>query len=504
MIKKIDDFLNKITMYRVVLYGLLLIDLAAIILSLFHILPYSPLAILFSTLFITTICLAVNMIFAWAYNAPTNTESVYITGIILALIITPISNPNDLQFFSIAIWASVIAMASKYLLAINKKHVFNPVAISVAITALALNQSASWWVGTSSLSIFVLIVGLLIIRKIHRFDFFISFIITTVIVSLNFHTVVISDIFSNLWRLLANTSVLFFATVMLTEPLTTPPTKILRICYGILVGFLFSPSAHIGSIYFTPELALIAGNIFVYIVSSKQKLLLKLKNVIQLSDDTFDFIFSPDEKLNFKPGQYLEWTLDRGNADSRGNRRYFTISSSPTEKNIAMGVKFYPKSSTFKRHLLEMNQDDVLVASQLAGDFVLPRNVNKKLVFIAGGIGITPFRSMIKYLVDTKQKRDIVLFYSNKTATDIVYEEIFDAAKLQFGMKTLYNLTDRNSSGYTGQVTDKMIKSEVPDYLDRYFYISGPRSMVLSFMNTLEKLNVKKSHIKTDFFPGFA
>src|ERR1035437_5118568 len=166
MIKKIDDFLNKITMYRVVLYGLLLIDLAAIILSLFHILPDSPLAILFSTLFITTICLAVNMIFAWAYNAPTNTESVYITGIILALIITPISNPNDLQFFSIAIWASVIAMASKYLLAINKKHVFNPVAISVAITALALNQSASWWVGTSSLSIFVLIVGLRIIRKI--------------------------------------------------------------------------------------------------------------------------------------------------------------------------------------------------------------------------------------------------------------------------------------------------------------------------------------------------
>jgi len=252
--KKIDAFLNKITMYKLVLYHLIVILVAAIVLAIFHILAYNPIAILFSALFITTICLLVNSIFAWGFDAPTNTESAYITGLILACIITPISHVGDMQFFSIAIWASVIAMTSKYLFTLRKKHLFNPVAISVAITALVLNQSASWWVGTSSLFIFIVLGGILIVRKMQRSDLFFSFLITAIIVSFIGHAFGLADI----WRLLANTSLLFFAFIMLTEPLTTPPTRGLRICYGILIGLLFYPEAHIGSIYFTPELAIVA------------------------------------------------------------------------------------------------------------------------------------------------------------------------------------------------------------------------------------------------------
>jgi len=126
--------------------------------------------------------------------------------------------------------------------------------------------------------------------------------------------------------------------------------------------------------------------------------------------------------------------------DSRGNRRYFTIASSPTEKELRLGVKFYPNGSSFKKALASMNEADTIIASQLSGDFIMPSNKKKKLVFIAGGIGITPFRSMIKYLIDTKQKRDIVLIYSNRTKTDVIYKNIFDSAANIFQSKNNLHL----------------------------------------------------------------
>src|SRR5450830_1659493 len=292
---------------------------------------------------------------------------------------------------------------------------------------------------------------------------------------------------------------LFFAFIMLTEPMTLPPTRMLRIAYGLIAGFLFVPQIHIGSLYFTPELALILGNVFTYLVSPDKKLILKLDKIINLTPDTYDFVFTPDQKMNFKPGQYMELTLNHPSQDSRGIRRYLTIASSPTEKQFRFGVKFYNKASSFKKTLIQMKQDQEIVASQLAGDFTLPRDKNKKLVFIAGGIGITPFRSMIKYLLDTNEKRSIVLFYLNKTRDDFAYKDIFDKAKQELGIKVFYSIVDIPSASYYRAITER-----VPDYQERFFYISGPPSMVAAFETNLKKIGVKKSHIKTDYFPGFA
>ncbi len=139
----------------------------------------------------------------------------------------------------------------------------------------------------------------------------------------------------------------------------------------------------------------------------------------------------------------------------------------------------------------------MLVASQLAGEFTLPKDLNKKLCFIAGGIGITPFRSMIKFLLDTNQKRDITLLFSNKTELDIVYKDIFDQAFLKLGIKTVYVNTDK-----MGFIDEMMIREQVFDFKDRTFYISGPHSMIDAFEKTLKNLGVK--NIKVDFFPGYA
>ena len=136
-----------------------------------------------------------------------------------------------------------------------------------------------------------------------------------------------------------------------------------------------------------------------------------------------------------------------------------------------------------------------LMASQLTGDFTLPLDVTQKIVFIAGGIGVTPFRSIIKYLLDTHQSRPIVLLYSTKSAAEVAYSDIFTQAQRELGIKTVYQI---------GRIDEAMIKTEVPDYKKRLFYLSGPHSLVNAFEMLLHQLGVSRRNIKIDFFPGYA
>ncbi len=138
--------------------------------------------------------------------------------------------------------------------------------------------------------------------------------------------------------------------------------------------------------------------------------------------------------------------------------------------------------------------------------FVFNAPTNVESACVAGGIGITPFRSMIKYLVDRDEKRDIALFYSNRTADETAYKELFDEAGARLGIKTIYAVTDGEISpwAYKGFITKEMIMGATPDYKERTFYISGPKVMVDAFRVTLKGMGVKSSKIKTDFFTGFA
>jgi len=493
----IDGFLNKITMYRLVLYYLIALLAIATIFGAFGILPYNPIAIAFSTLFLVIVAWAANGILARVMNAQPNTESVYITALILALIITP-GMPNDVATVTFLAWAAVLAMASKYVFAIDKKHLFNPAAFAVAVTALAFNQTASWWIGGNiPMMAFVVVGGLLVLRKLQRFDLALTFFVFALVSDVVTH--VGYDPVSTIQKALLHTPLFFFASIMITEPLTTPPTRRWRMIYGAIVGAIFSPFIAIGPIASSPELALLAGNIFSYAVSPKGKRVLTLKTVEAVGGNIRHFTFATDKKLRFAPGQYLEWTLGHEKSDGRGNRRYFTIASAPTEDTVQLGVRFYNPSSSFKATLLAMQPGDAIVAGQLAGEFTLPKDPSQKLAFIAGGIGITPFRSMVKDLIDRNEKRDVALFYSNRTTDEIAYRNVFDEAEQKIGMRTVYTIT-----GNGDKLTADVIKKELPDYGERMFYISGTHAMTNAFQKTLRDMGVPRAHIKTDFFPGFA
>ena len=267
MLGVLDNFLNKFSLYRLTLYFLIGLVLAAFTLSIFGSLPFGPGDILLSTLIILVTGIITNYIFSSIFHARTNIESVCITLLILTLII-PIKFPTDLLF---ALLAAILAIASKYLLTVEKRHIFNPVAVSaVAIALLYPDKGAIWWIGTPTMLPFVILGGLLLIRKIKggslAFTFLTTYLVATAIGTL-LHTGSLSDVLTGWYLSLTHSALLFFMFVMLTEPLTSPANKQKRLYFAVLVALLYSTlQLRIFGISFTPEIALCFGNIFAYFV----------------------------------------------------------------------------------------------------------------------------------------------------------------------------------------------------------------------------------------------
>lgn len=493
MIDWLDRMLDRVTMYRLVLYYLIALILIAAGLSAIGYLHFNSVALIFSAVYLTAVCWISNHIFAYGYDAPTNPESSLISALILALIITPLSDSAGLLFLTAA---GGLAIASKYMLAWDRKHFFNPAAIAVVLTGLGGGQTASWWVGNGPMLPFVLAGGLLLTRRIRRFQMVGTFIITSYAAAAAYAFIGHGHVMTTLHHITFGSSLFFLAFVMLTEPMTSPTQTREQRWYAGLVGLLFPPQVRLAGVSSTPEIALSIGNVFSQLVNPKTKLFPVLTQKIRHSSAIADFIFEPGAKLSYKPGQYMEWTLPHSGADSRGDRRYFTLASSPTESQVRLGVKFYNGSSSYKKALWRLDSDDVVVASQLGGDFVMPADPERKLAFIAGGIGVTPYRSMLKYLVDIGEKRDIAMLYAASSEQDIVYKDVLEAARHALGVSIEYIVDQR--------ITPSLIRQQIPDHKDRLFYISGSHDMVTAMKKALLDIGVKRRHIKTDFFTGYS
>lgn len=502
--KYIDTLIDRITMYRLLLYYLIILLCVAMFFGAVGWLSYSPYSIAISATLFVGICYVVNRVFAKLYNAPTNSESSLLTGLILALIITPITAPKDLAFIAAA---AGLAIASKYILAIHNKHIFNPAAIAVALTAFGPQESASWWVGATALAPFVIIGGLLIVKKIRRSNMAYTFLISALISTIFFAALAQKDILLTTQNTVLHSSLFFLAFIMLTEPWTSPTTRMKRYIYAAIVGIFFAPNLHIGSIYSTPELALVIGNIAAFIMSPAVKTKIAIGKRRSYGHNTEDIELIPEQKFTYRPGQYIEMTLPHSGADGRGMRRYFTLASSPTEDTLRLGVRYYDHGSSFKKSLKTLN-DTAISVGQLGGDFVLPKDANQKLAFIAGGIGITPFRSMVKYLSDTNDTRSVKLLYGERSTNDIAYSDVFEEARRKVAVDTTYitaaptNIASRFVK--TGKIDEDVIRLQIPDYSERIFYVSGPQPMVRSIKDSLLQLGVPKHRIKLDYFSGYA
>ena len=502
MIAWLDAFLDRITMYRLLLYYLIGLELAAFGLAAVGVLHFSPLDIAFSAAYLTAVCWVSNKVFGYAFDAPTNVESPYITALILALIISPSHDTPGLMFLTAA---GGLAIASKFILAIRHRHIFNPAAIAVILTSYGAGDAASWWVGTASMLPFVLVGGVLLVRRTRRTEMVLWFIGAALLATTAYGLLAGQNATTLLEQEILNSALFFAGFVMLTEPLTSPTTRGKRTWYSLLVGAIIPPQFAIAGTYIAPEVALAVGNIFTYIVGPRAKSFLHLTKRAKLSADSMDFVFTPERPFAYQAGQYMEFTLQHPHTDSRGARRYFTLASSPTEPDVRVGLKFYDPGSSFKRELLKADGQTPIIAGQLGGDFTLPADAARKLVFIAGGIGITPFRSMVKYLLDTGQQRDVTLIYSARSGGDIVYRDVFEAARSQLHAKIYYLVGNTNVKPpfYPASITAQTLKRLAPD-AGSLFYVSGPHGMVVDAEKALRENGVPPLHIKKDFFSGYA
>lgn len=499
--KIIDAFLNKVTMYRLLVYGLAAISFIAIFFAAIGRLPMDPLHMVFSLGVLGMSGLITEFIMARIWNRPFNAESWLITACIIFLIFPTAS--SVLGAITLGIVGGV-SSASKYLISWHGKHIFNPAAFAVALVGVLNIEVASWWVGNSALWPFTLVFGLLVVRKIRRFTLLITFAVVAIGLQIVTFAATGVPVFSNLQSVLVASPLIFLGTIMLTEPATMPPRRSLQILFAAIVAILYVEAWKVGPVVIYAEVALLIGNIFAFIVSPKFKTSLRLQEIHRISDRVYSYVFSPTRRFAFQAGQYMEWTLPHVGFDARGNRRSFTIASSPTEETVQLGVKFYNPSSSYKYALSQMKLGDEIYVSQLAGNFTLNHNKNKKLVFIAGGIGITPFRSMIKYIVDMKQQVDVTLIYLVGSPEELAYEDIFIEAG-QFGVKYIPIVTTVNTGdGYRhAQLDESLLRELVPDNQERTFYISGPNIMVDATKHHLKKLGVRRRAIRTDHFSGY-
>jgi glycine betaine catabolism B len=175
--------------------------------------------------------------------------------------------------------------------------------------------------------------------------------------------------------------------------------------------------------------------------------------------------------------------------------RYFSIASAPGEKQVMLTTRFAPKGSSFKKALKELKPGNAIEVREKGGDFVLDHR-RKIFVFVAGGIGITPFRAILLDMDRNRKPLNVQLLYANRD-NDFPYRKELEALKKRHPEFRINYVVSPE------RIDEKTIPKLVPDMNNPVFYASGPEPMIESLEKTLKKLGVPKKRIKNDFFPGY-
>ena len=241
----------------------------------------------------------------------------------------------------------------------------------------------------------------------------------------------------------------------------------------------------------------------------------EVQAVIKRTHNVKSFRFLVKEEVDFFPGQFFFVSIKIGIVSSRVETKPFSFSNSPTEKGY---IEFTKKltGSEYSNALDKLKAGDWARLRLAYGQFT-PKGICSKggageyfrLAFLSGGIGITPIRSICKFITDRRIPVDIVLLYSSNTPEDIVFRE--DFAEMQAAnknLKVIDTITLPNDSlswpGRIGRIDEAMIKEEIPDYDKRLFYISGPSGMVEAMKEILTgELKIAVQKIKTENFSGY-
>ncbi len=231
----------------------------------------------------------------------------------------------------------------------------------------------------------------------------------------------------------------------------------------------------------------------------------EVSDIIQRTHDVKSFRFRTKEDVDFKPGQFFFVTIK---IEGMERTKHFSFSNSPTEKGYVEFTKRITESP-FSKTLDKLKADDWTKLRMPYGSFTFEGEY-EKIAFLSGGIGITPIRSICKFVTDKRLPTDIVLLYGNNKEEDIIFRQDLDEMQsVNKNIRVVYTLSSPDIDkqawrGRTGYIDDKMIKEEISDFNERTFYICGPPRMVESLINILkDKLSVPEDKIKIENFAGY-
>jgi ferredoxin-NADP reductase len=210
------------------------------------------------------------------------------------------------------------------------------------------------------------------------------------------------------------------------------------------------------------------------------------------------------DEVDWTPGEYF-WVelLDPPYDDEKGARRHITVVTSPTEGVLGLATRI--RDSAFKKSLVEMREGSAVDVEQPKGSFVLPEDTSQRYAFVAGGIGITPFRSMLRYIADKDLDYDITLVYSNRDVESTAFlDELKELESVVPRCRVIFTMTDDPSwEGDTRMLDAEVLRDLLGDLESFHFMIAGPPPMAKSVEGSLLEAGLSEDQVQSDSFSGY-
>jgi ferredoxin-NADP reductase len=225
----------------------------------------------------------------------------------------------------------------------------------------------------------------------------------------------------------------------------------------------------------------------------------------EVAKGTLLVLFAVDGYPRYRPGSYFWVELpDRGYQDEKGLRRHISLVTSPTETGV-VGLATRLRDSAFKRTLAELEVGDGVAVEEPKGSFLLPEATSVDYVFIAGGIGITVFRSMLRYIADEGLPYRVTLVYSNRDRESAAFlDELEELERRIDGLRVVLTITEQEGwEGESRRIDADMLREHLGDLETHRFYVAGPPAMAESVSESLLAAGVPEEQVVTSRFSGY-
>ena len=494
---RVDTWLGRFTMYRLILWVLGVLVVYSMILNVLGWLTFGLPEMLVHLLLCLGVTYGSNRLLAVVFRVKPHTESSLITALLLYFLFWPAFGLTDMAGVALA---CVLASVSKYALAFRGRHIFNPAAAGAFITGLTGLNIATWWAATPAM-LWLLVPGVLLVlyrtRKLLMATVFIVVASGIITLELLNRSMTFGQA---LWQTLAQRPLLFFVGFMLSEPLTLPPRRWQQLALAAVVGVVFAVPYNFGFVANSPELALLLGNLIAFFLGQRGGVELTFKESRVLTPESTEFRFEPARPVRFAAGQFMELNLPHSRSDGRGRRRIFSITSAPGAPEVTFGVGTAEPLSSAKKALLALRPGETVSATAIGGDFLLPHDAGKPVLLMAAGIGITPFLSQ---LAADGTARDTVVLYLAKSRDELAWVEQLEAS----GATVIARLADGSTppefmrDAGTSRIDAARLKELVPDIADREVFVSGSPASVDSLRSAARGAGARRVHV--DSFAGY-